>query len=493
MSAILATMEPRASLILANRSFVDHGDAGPGLEPGQGGLIAALGPVIAPWDKGTGTTWIGAGRGSHDREFTDEAGYELVTTPRGPLRHRRLFFDAETWRQHYSQVANSFFWPLLHLVRAPLPEVTGYYPVPAEPSPAAWRAYLDVNAAFARAALEADGPSAWIQDYQLALVPGLLRAQQFPGRLGFFLHTPFPDLALAERYLSAAGQDALSAFVRGILGADLVGMQVEGDCERFARAAAAIAGATPGDEFVEFEGRRVCLGAYPVGVDCDEMVRMARGATLPAVVRPALDSTLPLVIGLERADFTKGIPERLAAVAHTAAAGVRFTYVGVAAPTREDVPAYRGLGEAVSREAERAEAAVMAAGGRFLHLRRALPWPDVLALQREADVVFTSSLADGMNLVALQAVAAQSLRPPERRGVIIAGRDAGVASTYAGFAADGLVTIDPLDPDAMTETLSVAVAGRFPPVSDRLVAAVRAHSARSWATGFLGDLERRPC
>ncbi|MCC6381596.1 MAG: trehalose-6-phosphate synthase [Dehalococcoidia bacterium] len=486
-------MEPRASLILANRAFIDHGDAGPGLEAGQGGLIAALRPAIAPWEEGTGTTWIGAGRGSHDREFTDEAGYELIHTPRGPLRHQRLFFDAATWRRHYGEVANSFLWPLLHLVRVPLPELTSYYPAPAQPSPTAWRAYAEVNAAFARAAFEADGASAWVHDYQLALVPGLLRAGSFAGRLGFFLHTPFPDLALAERYLSPSSLALLATFVRGILGADLVGMQTDGDCLRFARAARAIAGASHEDGGVGFEGRRVCLGTYPVGIDADELVGVAREAALPAVVRPLLDSGLPLVVGLERADFTKGIPERLAAVARTANAGVRFTYVGVAAPTREEVPAYRGLEDAVSREAGHAEAAVARAGGRFLQLHGALPWPDVVALQREADVVFTSSLADGMNLVALQAAAAQSLRPPERRGVVIVGRDAGVASIYAGFEADGLVIVDPLDLNGMTEILGKAVAGRLARVSDRLVAAVRAHSARAWATGFLGDLERAPC
>jgi trehalose-6-phosphate synthase len=117
----------------------------------------------------------------------------------------------------------------------------------------------------------------------------------------------------------------------------------------------------------------------------------------------------------------------------------------------------------------------------------------VVALQRDADVVFTSSLADGMNLVPLQAAVARSLRAPGERATIITGKDAGVASAYAGFEEDGLVSVDPLNPRAMEETLLAAIAGELPRVSDRLIAAVREHDAHAWATSFLGDLEDTEC
>ena len=120
-------------------------------------------------------------------------------------------------------------------------------------------------------------------------------------------------------------------------------------------------------------------------------------------------------------------------------------------------------------------------------------WAQVdVALQRDASVVFTSSLADGQNLVPFQAAIAQSLRPPEERAVIVAGRDAGVCQTFQGFEADGLVPVDPLDADSMTFALTEALEGRPGRISDRLIDEVRRHDAQAWATGFLADLEA-PC
>ncbi len=113
----------------------------------------------------------------------------------------------------------------------------------------------------------------------------------------------------------------------------------------------------------------------------------------------------------------------------------------------------------------------------------------MLALLREADVVFTASLADGMNLVPLQAAVAQSSRPAAERGVVLAGRDAGVSSAYAGFEEDGLVPFDPLKPEGATRVLLDALKGRPGRISDRLVAAVREHDAHAWGRNFLGALD----
>jgi trehalose-6-phosphate synthase len=121
----------------------------------------------------------------------------------------------------------------------------------------------------------------------------------------------------------------------------------------------------------------------------------------------------------------------------------------------------------------------------------AIPWEQVVAVQREADVIFTSPLADGMNLVPLQAAAAQAPRPPESRAVIITGTGAGVAEVY-GKSSDGLVTVDPLDGEEMTRTLLDAIEGRPARTSDNLIAAVRQNDARRWADRFRSDLEALP-
>jgi len=490
-------MSVRADLILANRAYLDHAEpASSGIvsNDASGGLLAAVRPVIAPWDGNSGTTWIGAGRGQFDTEWTNKDGFELLPTQQGLLRHRRLFFDDATWNGHYGAVANSFLWPLLHLVHYPLPAVTTYYPAPEPPSPADWDAYRAVNQSFAGAAAsETASPTCWVHDYQLGLVPAMLRERGFPGRIGFFLHTPFPDTGIAAPYLKGAAGAAFTEFIAGLLGADLVGLQTEADVRRFRSAAITFAGAAPHPAGLLLDDRIVSVGAHPVGIDADEILQAAANCSLPDEFAAIPLGGQPLVVGLERADFTKGIPERFRAIARAYDRGERFTYLGVAAPTREGIAAYARLEEAIASAARQAEEAAGRAGFTFMHVRASIPWEGVVALQREADVVFTSSLADGMNLVPLQAAVAQSLKPLETRAVVIAGKDTGVAVAYAGFEQDGLVAVDPCDGESMTNTLSEALAGRPGRVSDRLIDEIRHHDAVTWATQFLSHLEAAPC
>lgn len=491
-------MEARANLILANRAYLDH-DAPPGgdvpAEPVNGGLLAALRPVIAPWDGSSGTTWIGAGRGKHDESWVDERGYELIATPRGPLRHRRLTFDEATWQGHYGTVANGFLWPLLHIIREPLPDRAAYYPAPESAADEDWKRYVEVNRRFAEAALE-EQPwprTCWVHDYQLTLVPAMLRTAGFSGRIGFFLHTPFPDLRIAGRYLDERSAEQVREVIGGMLGADLVGFQTDSDADRFEAAAINLLGAEPTADGLVHEGRSVRVDSYPVGIDVDELIGDALEAVPGDRFREAKETGLPVVIGLERADYTKGIPERLRAIARAYREGAKFAYIGVAAPTRGGVASYEALQPAIENAANAARAAADAAGCWLTQTRELIPWEEVVALQRDADVVFTSSLADGMNLVPLQAAAVQSLRTEGQRAVIIAGRDAGVSEAYAGFEEDGLVSVDPFDQEAMVSALREAIAGRPGRITERLLEAVREHDATSWATRFLGDLEAASC
>ncbi len=486
-------MPIRADLILANRAYLDHEAPRWADSPSpaaSGGLLAAVRPIIAPWNGSGGTTWIGAGLGRYDREWTDARGFEMLQTSRGQVRHRRLYFGSSTWAGHYGEVANSFLWPLLHLVREDLPKVTGYYPAPAPPTGGDWASYVAVNTAFAEAAAEeATAATAWVHDYQLTLVPRMLRDRGFGGRVGFFLHTPFPSLEVAQPYLGGAAGAYFGEVIRGMLGADLVGVQSLNDLARFVAAATRLPGVTLERGGVLVDGRFVRCAAYPVGIDVDDVLSVATSAGPPERIRAAREAGLPLVVGLERGDFTKGIPERLRAMAAAYRAGARFAYVGIAAPTREGVRAYEALDAAIEREAARAQEAAYTAGCPFAHVRANVGWRDVVAVMREADVVFTSSLADGQNLVPLQAAIAQSVRPARERGVIITGRDAGVASAYAGFEADGLAVVDPLDEGQMVRALGEALKARPGRISDRLIAEVRARDALAWATRFLKDLE----
>jgi trehalose-6-phosphate synthase len=486
-------MTARAQLILANRAFLDHEAprwADSPSSASSGGLLAAVRPVIAPWDGESGTTWIGVGMGRFDREWVDDRGYEILETPRGPLRHRRLFFGSATWQGHYGEVANSFTWPLFHLVRVDLPRATPYYPAPIPPTEAGWQSFVVVNRAFAEAACEEGGaPTCWVHDYQLALVPAMLRERGFGGPIGFFLHIPFPSLAVIRPYLAGGTRERLAAIMEGMLGADLIGLQTPDDVARFVEAAAELCGARPVSGGLAIGGRTVRLGAYPVGIDPEEVVAAAKRAKPVTRVRMARELGLPVVVGLERGDFTKGIPERLRAIAEAYRQGVRFAYVGIASPTREGVEAYGALEAAIEREAARAQEAAYWVGCPFTQVRASIGWDDVVSLQRDADVVFTSSLADGMNLVPLQAAVAQSLRPAEGRAVVLAGVDAGVSKVYGGDGSRGLRAVDPLDQESLVRGLVEGLAGKPARISDGFIAEVCRRDARSWGERFLADLE----
>ncbi len=488
-------MEPLAELILANRAYADH-IAPPGSsEPpatGAGGLLSAVQAVVGPWDGSRGTTWIGAGRGSSDAAFVDQRGLELMATPAGPLRHRRLFFDDPAWHGHYAATSNGFLWPAFHLATRPLPALTGYFPAPATPSEPDWRAYVEVNRSFASAAAEESARTCWVHDYQLSLVPSALRATGFPGRIGFFLHTPVPSPAIARPYLETRGLGLLRHVFEGILGADLVGVQTQPDVSRFHEWVKHFDLGQPRAGGISVGDRQVRLAAYPVGIDFEGHVRVAATATLPPEVAPLRATGLPLVVGLERADYTKGIPERLRAIAEAYRRGARFAYAGFASPTRQGVASYDLLSSAIAAAASEAAEAARLAECPFLHQSAAIPWDHVVALQREADVVFTSSLADGMNLVPLQAAAAQSQHPEGRRAVILCGMDTGAANAYADCLGQGLALVDPLNHEDMVARLLQAVAGQLTGVSERFIYRVRDRDARHWATGYLNDLMGQP-
>ena len=482
-------------LIIANRSYIDHAGP-PGVEREilpDGGLLAALRAAAAAWPGMPEVVWIGAGRGQFDREWVDSDGYETVETQSGPLRHRRLFFDGATWAGYYATVANAFLWPLLHLVRLDLPEKTAYYPVPAAPSATQWNAFRNVNRAFAAAAEESGANRAWIHDYQLGLVPRYLRESGFAAPIGFFLHTPFPNIAVAARYLAHEAAGHFREWCEGLLGADLIGFQTVEDVERFCEAVVRL-GAVRRLDGVEWQGRTVAVAAHPVGIAPATVPAAVKGSPLanPAIAG-AREAGLPLVVGLERADYTKGIPERHSAIALAFQSGRRFAYVGVCAPTRPGVAGYAALNTHIQSSIALASAAAREAAGFFDCRLQTIGLEEVITLLSSADVVFTSSLADGMNLVPLQAVLAQSERGSGLRGAILAGRDAGVSSAYRQFVGDGLLTIEPTDIAGTAAALSRALAGGAGRISDEFVAAVQHHSARHWADRFFDELEATRC
>ncbi|MDZ7728636.1 MAG: trehalose-phosphatase [Dehalococcoidia bacterium] len=430
-------MPHTADVIVANRAYLDHntppGDAGPP-PTGGGGLLVAVSPTIA---RDGSTTWIGAGRGSHDREWTDAGGREELQLPGGGiLAHQRLFFDDDRWTAHYATTTPTASpWPFLHLVRLPFPELTSYFPAPETPSEGDWAHFEAANAAFADAAADAGrGETCWIHDYQLGLAPALVRERGYRGAIGFFLHTPCPSLAVARDFLDERGFEYIRSWVRGILGSDLAGFQTPADVERFRDLATGLGLAEAEGEALRVDGRLVRVGAFPVGIDFEDTMAIAAPGQLPALLEAQDGFARPLVIGLERADYTKGVPERLRTIAELYRQGHVFSYVGLASA---DARGRTGVRSPPRRDGRgRPGVPGSSAGSRALFgsTTQAVPFDEVMGLMGAADVVCTSSLSDGMNLVPLQAVAAHAGRPRDSRAVALDGHATRASpSAFAGF------------------------------------------------------------
>lgn len=514
-------------LLVANRSYLDHdtppGEAAP--RAVAGGLLAALQNALEPsTETHDGTVWIGAALGKHDREFVDEQGRELIARDGDYVRGRRVFVEPERWDAYYRRVANGGLWPLLHCNEVRLDQLKEYFPAPELSSAEDFKQFKAANRQFGEAAFDEfvrreRGPkSAWIHDYHLPFASAHLRSRlREVGRdeeatIGYFLHTPFVNLRLFEDDLLANPEtrNFLASLLEALLANDLLGFQSRGDADRCAEALAML---VPGvrirqHESGSFEAQRegddrITYGrAMPISIDvkavtssitADEPIEhvLPDGKPLREVMEEYRREGIRVLIGLDRTDYTKGIPERIQIVEHLLEMGERVVYLGFGAPTRPGVPAFDALVDLIRTEAERVNQKFSGSlSWEPVQFHYAfLPLSDIFRIMRDADVVLTTSLSDGLNLVPLQTAAAQSLLPPERRHLAVAGKNTGIARSLERFAegGHGFVTVDPLDPPGAAQRLAQSLRADER-ISDALVDYVREHDVHHWSASFLTTL-----
>lgn len=380
----------------------------------------------------------------------------------------------------YLGFSNDVLWPMLHGLALPESEV------PVATRYAAYRAHNRAWASAVAPRLHATD-LVWIHDYQLLPLGAALRDCGYRGRIGFFLHVPFPEPAQWRRL------PAHASLLRDLLACELLGFQTTDDRDHFLGAVAATPElASLKGDVVQLAGRRrVRTGVYPVGVDVERL-----RARLPRSARTGVAPFAPwlagrrLVAGVDRLDYTKALPQRIAAYAHWSQAqpeaAAHTAFVQVAPPSRLPLPAYARANAAVVQAAETCNAPYRGAGHEpLLLVQQALPHDDVLALLEVARVACVTPLRDGMNLVAQEFVAVQSQADP---GVLVLSRGAGVASTFTAA-----LHVDGNDPVSISAALSRAL--QMPLVERQqrmaaLQAALRRRSLADWHTRFVADLAR---
>ena len=323
----------------------------------------------------------------------------------------------------------------------------------------------------------------WIHDYHLLLVPKLLRARRPDLRIGLFLHIPFPNAQLFS--MLPWRQEVLM----GMLGADLIGFQVEEDTSNFIATAERLVGANLHGDRLTVDSDHCEVGTFPISVDFrywDSLGTEAAAAAAALRNELGVDSVF---LGIDRLDYTKGITQRLQAFGELLNEGrldaQRCTFVQVAVPTRSDVTAYQDERDEVEALVASINAAHVRSDdmGPVHYIESSFDDHGLAAWYRAADALVVTSLADGMNLVAKEFVAARS----DLDGVV-------VLSEFAGAARDleGALIINPYDIDAIKNSLICALELTMAQRHARMESmrsAVRTNDVQHWAHQFLQRLE----
>lgn len=435
----------------------------------SGGLVAAL--------EGFGGSrnfkWIGWSGGIIDdekrrREIEEELVREFGYHP--------LFLTDQQAKRYYTGYSNSSLWPLLH-----------YRPTYARFDEKWFEAYKHVNTLFADkvAELATTGEVVWIHDYHLLLLPLMLHQRRPDLRIGFFLHTPFPCY---EIFRCHPDREAL---LQGVLGANLIGFHTSGYLRHFRGTVLRILGLESEINTIRAENHNVAIGVFPISILAEKFVKemQTRDFQVNLEKYRKIYAGKKVVLGVERLDYSKGVPRRLEAIerflADSGRRDVIFIFINV--PSRESVPTYQELRKQI-------ELKVSQINGRFstitdvpIHfIHRSVTFSELCALYALADIAMVTPKIDGMNLVAKEYLVCQEK-----------GEGALILSEFAGAAQElhRAYLVNPYDADGMARTLAKVLAAtpderrrRLIPMRDRIV---RYH-ARRWAESFIAELQQTP-
>ncbi|WP_125132189.1 alpha,alpha-trehalose-phosphate synthase (UDP-forming) [Microbacterium sp. 10M-3C3] len=457
-------------VVVANRLPVDRvadAEGDDAWRRSPGGLVTALEPVMRKADG----AWVGwAGRPGLELEPFEFDGMHLVPVP----------LSADEVQDYYEGFSNDTIWPLYHDVIA-APRFKRQW----------WDAYVAVNQRFADAAAKAaaDNAIVWVQDYQLQLVPRMLRQARPDLTIGYFHHIPFPAYGLYSQ-LPWRRQ-----VLEGLLGADVIGFQRVADAGNFARAVRrqlryetkASGIAVPDGE----GGTRTALAkAFPISIDADSYIELAQRPEIQAraaEIRESLGNPSKILLGVDRLDYTKGIRHRMKAFGELLQDGRvsvdDVTLVQVASPSRERVDAYVQLRDEIELTVGRINGDYDTMGHtaiRYLH--QAYPREEMVALYLAADVMLVTALRDGMNLVAKEYVASRV----DNRGVLVLSEFAGAADELGSA-----ILVNPHDIDGLKDAIMRAIEMPGSEQGRRMRALrrrVREHDVEDWSQDFLDAL-----
>jgi trehalose 6-phosphate synthase len=461
-------------VVVANRLPIDMErlpDGSTEWKRSPGGLVTALEPLL----RRRHGAWIGwPGLPDVDQDPIEDDGLHLY-----PVR-----LSADDVAAYYEGFSNATLWPLYHdLIVKPIYHREW------------WDSYVEVNRRFAEATSQAAAQNAtvWVQDYQLQLVPKMLRTLRPDLTIGFFLHIPFPPV---ELFMQMPWRTEI---VEGLLGADLVGFHLPGGAQNFLVLARRLVGVETSRASVGVRSRfgevqtafrTVKVGAFPISIDSTALDHQARSRTIrqrAGEIRNELGNPSKILLGVDRLDYTKGINVRLRAfselLAEHRAKRDDTVLIQLATPSRERVESYKVMREDIERQVGHINGEYGEVGHSIVHyIHRPVPREELIVFYVAADVMLVTPLRDGMNLVAKEYVACRS----DLGGAL-------VLSEFTGAAAElrQAYLANPHHLEGVKDAIEAAL-NQTPEEGRRRMRALRrqvlAHDVDRWARSFLDAL-----
>ncbi|NMO18848.1 bifunctional alpha,alpha-trehalose-phosphate synthase (UDP-forming)/trehalose-phosphatase [Pyxidicoccus fallax] len=437
----------------------------------MGGLATGL---SRPHER-SGGVWVGW---PGDVSRLTDAQRAQVESQLANLRCVPLYLSASEVNRYYEGYSNRVLWPLCHYMLDRIPR-----------QDRDWEVYRKVNERFADLVAQQyrPGDTIWVHDYQLMLVPGMLRQRLPEARIGYFHHIPFPS---SEIFSTLPRRQEL---LKGLLGADLIGFHTVSYVRHFSGALLRHLGPDTDIDRIIWEGRQVRVGAFPMGIDATAFETLANDPGVleeVATIRGKAEGQR-ILLGIDRLDYTKGIPRRLLAVQRVLerepAWRGRLRFVQVAVPSRTQVEAYAAYRETVDELVGRINGLYGGVHNVPVHyLYRSFNERQLVALYRAADVMLVTPVRDGMNLVAKEFCAAR----PDEDGVL-------VLSEFAGAAAEmsSALIVNAFDVEAMADAIEEALEMSEDERRKRMRALrvqVKEQDVHWWTSSFLTRLEGLP-
>ncbi len=438
----------------------------------SGGLAVALGDAL----RSIGGVWFG-----WDGNIVEEDGLPLVKTEtvQNNVTIATISMTERDYQEYYLGFANKVLWPVFHY-RLDLSQF----------EPAYFEGYKRVNRTFATALAPLLRPDdvVWAHDYHLTSFAYELRALGAKQRLGFFLHIPFPP---PELFQAIPSHDWL---IKALFQFDVVGFQTSNDVNNFRRFVTELAqGRVHGDGRVEAFGRTIVAATFPIGIDVEEFAATAQTSAAASQIERLNRRTVVRshIIGVDRLDYTKGLPERFKAYRKLLETHPEHwkavTFMQIAPPTRIEVEAYANI----RVELEGLSGAINGEFGDFdwtplRYIHRSVPRNTLAALFRGCEVGLVTPLRDGMNLVAKEYIAAQDEKGP---GVLVLSKFAGAAEEL-----EEALIVNPYDLDEMATAMQTALQMPLGERQERhsaLLKRIKRHDVRYWRESFLDVLAAR--